>query len=182
MTSETGKVLALACMALGVPAAACGGRFISDSSHDAGAGAPTGTGTQGTGTTTAAGGSGTGSSTATGGSAGPTATGSATSTASGSASGSSSSDPFGSLPCEAYTTWNYSCPPSAGTAGCTWAYPQDGNPSDGWTYSNTQSEASDCQLEIIAPNGDGTCSKFTHCLCAGSKWVPEPDAWYPCPR
>lgn len=149
-------------MVAGVPLVACGGRLITESAADAGDDSAASTATAVPGTT---------------------ASGSGTSTSTPPASGSSQ-QPFGNFPCTAYTAWYYSCPPSAGTSGCKYDSPIDGNPADGWTDSTTQSEAPGCRLEIVAPTdvGGSTCETLASCICdAPSTWSAYQGSGY-CPN
>jgi hypothetical protein len=165
MRKVLGQWLVLTATVLGVPLVACGGRVILESEQDAGhdsspietaTNAPTGTG-----------------------STSATSTATATTTNTGSSSGS-----FGPFPCTAYTSWNYSCPPTAGTAGCKYAVAVNGDPNDGWMDSPTQSQAVGCQLEIVAPTdvGGSTCQEMALCRCeAPGMWVAERSGDY-CPN
>jgi hypothetical protein len=157
-------------MVLGVPAVACGGRVIVEGTQgEGGGGAPTATATE---TAT-----GSASSSATG---GPTGTVTPTTTG----SGTSAPPSFGNFPCTAYTAWYYSCPPIAGTGGCKYAIPANGDPVNGWADSTTQSQAPGCQLEIVAPTdvGGSTCATVALCSCdSASTWVPENGQSY-CPN
>ena len=173
MRRVIGQWLALATIVAGVPLVACGGRLIAEIAQDAGGDSAT---PRATGTTTTPTGS-------TSTSSAPPSTGSGTSTAAPTGSGTSQ-PPFGGFPCTAYTAWYYSCPPSAGTSGCKYAYPPDGNPADGWTDSTTQSQEPGCQLDIVAPTdvGGSTCETLALCVCnSPGTWDSEQPNGY-CPN
>jgi hypothetical protein len=167
--------VALLGMMLGVPAVACGGRVLGGDDGGANHAATTTTTTGSVATSTT-----TGSTATTGSSATATSTGSnASSVCAGPPATAGAPTPegcctaFGTLPCEAYSSFYMSCPPVAGTVGCPYAVP--GTPASAWVTSTTQRVPPGSVLQYVGPASPSStaCTPAASCTCDGSgNWDP----------